>query len=302
MGVKNMVFATEEVVGKKCIITAALAGAATFKDQNENVPYTTDEMIQEAVECYEAGASIVHIHARDPESGFPSTDLEIWEEIQEGIRSECDVLINFSTAIGMGAEKEERIQHIKELNPDMASLNTNSMNFAMANWKTGDIQIDYIFENEFDMVEEFALTMKEEGVKPELECYDLSGFSNVFLLDKKDVFEKPLHFQFVFGVAGGAAFNPHNMLAFRNHVPENATWSTCGVGPNEFPLAMMTAAMGGNIRVGLEDNINIRPGEKASGNAELVEKAVDIASQVGREPATIDETIEMLSLDELENR
>lgn len=292
-----MVFVVEEVEDKKCIFTAALAGAATFKNQNENVPYTPEEFVQEAVESYEAGASIVHIHARDPESGIPTTDLEIWEEIQEGIRSECDVLINFSTAIGGSAEGDERIQHIKELDPDLASLNTNSMNFAMANWKTGEIENDNVFENKFGMIEKFAKTMRENGVKPEIECYELSGFSNVFLLDKKDIFEKPLHFQFVFGVAGGAEFNPHNFLAFKNAVPRNATWSACGVGPNEFPLAMMTAATGGHIRVGLEDNINIRKGEKANGNAELVEKAVDIAGKIGREPATVEETKEILNLD-----
>lgn len=297
-----MVFVTDEVVGKKCIITAAMSGAATFKDQNENVPYTPEEFVEEAIKCEEAGASIVHIHARDPESGWPSTELDIWEEILNGIRDETDLIVNFSTAIGMGAEKEERIQHIKNLDPDMASLNTNSMNFGMANWKTGEIEIDYIFENEFEMIEEFAKVMREEGVKPELECYDLSGFSNVFLLDKKDIFEKPLHFQFVFGVAGGAAFNPHNFLAFKNHLPENATWSTCGVGPNEFPLAMMTAAAGGHIRVGLEDNINIRPGEKADGNYELVEKAVSIAEKAGRGPATPEEAKEILKIEELENR
>lgn len=297
-----MVFVKEEVIGKKCVFTAALSGAATFKSQNENVPYTPEEFVQEAVECAEAGASIVHIHARDPESGWPTTDIEIWEEILEGIRSECDVLVNFSTAIGMGVEKEKRIQHIEELDPDIASLNTNSMNFGLANWKTGEIEIDYIFENEFDMIEEFAKTMRGRGVKPELECYALSGFSNISLLDKRDIFEKPLHYQFVFGVAGGAEFNPHNLLAFKNSVPDDATWSACAVGPNEFPLVMMTAAMGGHIRVGLEDNINIRNGEKASGNAELVEKAVEIASMVDREPASVEETIEILSLDELENR
>ncbi len=289
-------------MGKKCIFTAALAGAATFKSQNENVPYTPGEFVREAVECYEAGASIVHIHARDSETGFPTIDVEIWEDILEGIRRECDVLVNFSTAIGMGVEEEDRIRHIEELGPDLASLNTNSMNFGMANWDTGEIEIDYVFENDFDLIEKFTHTMRENGIKPELECYDLSGFSNIALLDKKDIFEKPLHYQFVFGVAGGAGFNPHNLLAFRDSVPRDATWSACGVGPNEFPLVMMTAAMGGHIRVGLEDNVNIRDGEKASGNAELVKKAVSIAEKVDREPATVEETIEILNLDKLENR
>jgi 3-keto-5-aminohexanoate cleavage enzyme len=279
----------------KVVITAALAGAATMKEQNPAVPYMPEEFIEESVKCYEAGAAIVHIHARKP-TGWATSDLKILGEIVHGIRKECDILINLSTAVGITQTDEERIHHIPEFKPEMASLNTNSMNFALANWKTGEILFDWIFKNPFELIIKFAKIMRENGVKPELEVYDIGHVNNTLLLDKQGIFEHPLHYNFVFGVAGGIPFTPENLIRFRQSIPQDASWMVCGVGPAQFPAAAMATIMGGHIRVGLEDNIHISKGVLAKGSYEQVEKAVKIAALHDRKPATVDEAREIFHL------
>ncbi|MCG2796533.1 MAG: 3-keto-5-aminohexanoate cleavage protein [Actinomycetia bacterium] len=280
----------------KVIITAALAGAATMRNQNPNVPYTRDEFVTEAVKCYENGASIVHIHARDPEHGFATADLEILGGIVEGIRKECPICINLSTAIGIGAGEDERIAVVEEFKPEMASLNTATMNFAVGDWKEHKVIFEMVFQNTFGMLVRYAEAMKAAGTKPELEIYDMGGLYNVLFVRPQGVFEEPLHFQFVWGVLGGMPFSTRNFAMFLDTIPEDATWSTCGVGPAQFAGAMHSAPQGGHIRVGLEDNIWISKGKLAEGSWEQVKKAAEIARLADREVATPDETREMLNL------
>ncbi len=186
----------------KCVITAALAGAGTFKQNNPAVPYGVDECIEEAVRSSEAGAAVVHIHART-EEGMPTEDPEVLGPIVEGIRSRCPVLINLSTAVGMGKTPEQRISVVKNFKPDIASFNTGTMNFAIANRNTGDVLYEMTFENTFEMMKLFNDEMKKAGTKPELEVYAMAHVDNVKLLQKQGIFDEPFHFQFVFGVAGG---------------------------------------------------------------------------------------------------
>lgn len=280
----------------KCIITAALAGAATMKTQNPNVPYTKDEFVSEAVKCYEAGASIVHIHARDPENGIPTADLDILGGIVEGIRAECPIVINLSTAIGIGATEDARISVVENFKPEMASLNTATMNFAVGDWKEHKIMFEMIFQNTFAMLVRYATAMKEAGTKPELEIYDMGGLYNVLFVRPQDIFVEPLHFQFVWGVLGGMPFSTRNFGLFMESIPEDATWSSCGVGPAQFAGAMHAAVNGGHIRVGLEDNIWVSKGQLAEGSWEQVKKATEIVKLADREVATPDETREMLGL------
>ncbi|MFW6113994.1 MAG: 3-keto-5-aminohexanoate cleavage protein, partial [Actinomycetota bacterium] len=162
----------------KCIITAALSGAATMKNQNPAVPYTVEEFVEEAYRCYNAGCAIVHIHARDPETGLPTSSIETLTKIVKGIKEKCPIVINLSTAIGIGATPEERINVVKQIKPEMASLNTNSMNFALGDWKNFVVLGETVFTNTFDMLVSFAKEMKEVGTKPELEVYDLGGIYN----------------------------------------------------------------------------------------------------------------------------
>lgn len=280
----------------KVVITAALTGAATRKEQNPNVPYTKEEFIEDAVKCHENGAAIVHIHARDPKTGMPTSNLEIMGGIVNGIRERCPILINLSTAVGAGVPEKERIHHIPEFKPDLASLNTGTMNFAMADHRTGDILFDFVFENKFEMVRKFAKIMRENMVKPECEVYDIGHVHNVLLLQNKKILDEPIHFNFVFGVAGGIRFRMDYLVAFVNSVPAGSTWCVCGVGPNSFQANMAAIVMGGHLRVGLEDNLYIRGKELAKGSWEQVAKVAAMARMLDREPATPDEAREILHL------
>lgn len=275
-------------MSNKIVVSCAMAGAATRKEQNPSVPYGADEMIDECCKAYEAGAAVVHIHARTKE-GLPTEDPELIGKIVEGIRSRVPVLINLSTAVGVAKTPEQRISVVKNFKPDLASLNTGSMNFAMVDWHTGNIVFDYIFDNTFTTIKMFNEEMKKAKTKPELEVYDIGHVYNVLLLRKQGVFEEPLHFQFVFGVAGGIGLTPTSFAHFLEVIPEDATWSVCGVGPNSFKAGFMSAVNGGHIRVGLEDNIYISGKTLAKDNAELVKKAVEIAKLADRELATPEE-------------
>ncbi|HOB87318.1 MAG TPA: 3-keto-5-aminohexanoate cleavage protein [Bacillota bacterium] len=286
-----------ELLRKKVVITAALSGAATFKHQNEAVPYTPEEFAEESYKCWKAGASIVHIHVRDPETGMPTEDLNLIRPTINAIRERCpELIINMSSAIRQMLTPEQRITPIKEMKPEMASLNTNSMNFALADYQTGEIGMEILFENTFQMLNDFALIMRENKVKPELEIYDLGGLYNVLLINKRKIIDEPMHFQFVFGVAGGVPFSPANLARMYELLPEGSTWSVCGVGPNQISAALSALAYGGHIRVGLEDNIRMPDRRLAKGSYEQVEWAVKLCEMCGREVATPAEARELLNL------
>lgn len=280
---------------EKCVVTAALAGAGTFKNQNPAVPYGIDECIEEAVRSYEAGAAVVHIHART-EDGMPTEEPEILGPIVEGIRSRCPVLINLSTAVGAFKTAEQRISVVQNFKPDLASFNTGTMNFAMANRNTGEVLFEITFENTFEMMKRFNEEMKKAGTRPEMEVYCMAHVDNVLLLRKQGIFDEPLHFQFVFGVAGGVRLSPMSFSHFLALIPEGSSWSVCGVGLDSFRSCFMAAANGGHVRVGLEDNLYISGKELAGGNAALVEKAVRIVRLADREPASPEEARELFGL------
>ena len=280
---------------EKCVISCALAGAGTFKNQNPAVPYGVDECIEEAVKSYEAGAAVVHIHART-EDGWPTEDPEFLIPIVEGIRSRCPVLINLSTAVGANKTAEQRISVVQNCKPDLASFNTGTMNFALANRSTGDVLMEITFENTFEMMKMFNEEMKKVGTKPEMEVYCMGHVDNVMLLRKQGIFEEPLHFQFVFGVAGGVRLSPMAFAHFLHLMPEDSSWSVCGVGRDSFRSNFMAVVNGGHIRVGLEDNLYIHGKTQAKGNYELVEKAVEIVKLADREPATPEEARQLFNL------
>lgn len=279
----------------KCVITAALSGAFTFKQQNPAVPYGVDECIDEAVKAYEAGAAVVHIHARTDDGG-PTEDPEIIGPIMEGIRSRCPVLINLSTAVGVHKTPEQRISVVQNFKPDIASFNTGTMNFAAANRNTGEIVAEVNFENSFAMMKMFAAEMNKAGTKPELEVYCMAHVDNVMLIAKQGIFKEPLHFQFVFGVAGGVRLTPDSFAHFLRMIPEGSSWSVCGVGLDSFRSNFMAVVNGGHIRVGLEDNVYVSGKTLAKGNFEQVEKAVQIVRLADREVATPQEAKEIFNL------
>jgi len=281
---------SDKDLSNKLVISAALAGAVTTKTNNPNVPYTAEEFGDEAKKCYDAGAAIVHIHARDPEKGNPVHDLDLIRAVVENIKSKApDIIINLSSAISAIATPKQRIAPVQTFKPPIASLNTNSMNFSVGDFKAGKVIMGNtnIFQNDFRTIEKFAKEMKKVGTKPEMEIYDYGGMYNMLFLNKQEtLFEQPLHFQLVFGVLGGIPFSPNNLGQLLGLMPEGSTWSVCGVAKNQFQAGLSAAAWGGHIRVGLEDNTRVISGELAKGSWEQVEWAAKVAKLAGREVAT----------------
>jgi 3-keto-5-aminohexanoate cleavage enzyme len=276
-------------MSKPVIITAALSGAATMKNQNPSVPYTPAEFAEEAYKCWKAGAAMVHIHARE-DGGMATHEHVRIKATYDAIKSKCpDVIVCLTSAVGMGKTAEQRLSQIIAIKPEVASLNTNSMNFGIVDRKTGKVFIDYVFENTFTMIQDFGKAMEENGVKPEIECYDMGGLDNALLIGKQGMFTDPMNFNFVWGVAGGQAFRTESFIAMMNALPAKANFTTCGVGTDQFPCIMQSCILGGHMRVGLEDNIKVPNGELAKGSYEQVEVAVAIANNLGRPVATTDE-------------
>ena len=288
---------SEDNPENKLVITAALAGSFPSKQNNPNVPYTPEEFGDEAKRCYDAGAAIVHIHTRDPETGYPTHDLDLIKAILKNIKSKApDLIINITTSIG---EDDQRIIPIQTYKPLFASLNTASMNYAVGNFKTGKVLwgAGNIFANTFETILEFAKEMKKAGIKPEIEIYDLGGLYNILFLNKQEgVFTHPLHFQFVWGVLGGIPFTPKNFLLLLDLILPGATWSVCGVAKQQFQAGLCAVAMGGHIRVGLEDNIRVITGELAKGSYEQVAWAKRVAEDAGRDIAQGEEARKIFHL------
>ena len=284
------------VSSNKVIITAALSGAATMRHQNPHVPYTAEEFAEEAAKCYEAGAAMVHVHARS-DDGMATHEIPRIQATYDAIKDKTpDLIVNLSSAVGMAKTSEQRIAQIIEVKPEMASLNTNTMNFGMIDRKTGRIFIDYVFENTFTMLQDFGKAMEENGVKPEIEIYDIGGFDNFMLIDKQGIFSKPYNFNFVWGVAGGQAFRADSFIVLKNALPPESNFTTCGVGTDEFPAITQSCLLGGHMRVGLEDNIRLPNGVLARGSWELVQWAARIAECLGRQPATPREARQIMGL------
>jgi 3-keto-5-aminohexanoate cleavage enzyme len=283
-------------MNQKVIITAALAGAASFKENNPAVPYSPEEFAEEAYKAHQAGAAMVHVHARR-DDGFPTHEIDRIQATYDAIRAKSpDLIVNLSSAVGHGATPEQRIAQIVAVRPEMASLNTNTMNFSIINRKTGQIVFDGVFENTFTMLQDFGQAMEENKVKPEVECYDMGGLDNFLLIARQGFFSDPVNINFVWGVAGGQRFRPDAFLAMYHALPPGANFTTCGVGKDQFPCNMQSCLVGGHMRVGLEDNVRMPNGDLAKGSYEQVEWAVKVADAMGREPATPEEAREIMGL------
>ena len=274
---------------RKVIITCALVGSATRKNQNPNTPYSPKELAESAHLAYKAGAAMVHVHSIE-DDGTNSTNKERIKASHDEVKMKTpELIVNMTSALGMGASPAQRLEQLLYVKPEMSSLNMATMNFAGINRKTGEVLVDYTFDNPLNMVADFVKNMKELGVKPELEVYNTGGIDNFHFLAGSGNFTDPVNFNFVFGVCGGAAFRPAGLLAMKDSLPEGANFTACGVGTDEWPAITQSILSGGHVRVGLEDNIRMQNGELAKGNYELVEQAVKIIELLGCEVATPDE-------------
>lgn len=277
----------KEFMGRKVIITAAVTGSRPTKEMNPAVPYSPKEIIEAAVECYKAGAAIVHVHVRDPRSGKPDFKIELFKEVLEGIRERCDMLINLTTS-GLFLSGEDvisqRLQPIF-LKPELCSLDIGSMNF-----------FDRAFINPPEWAEVAAKVMQQNKVKPELEVFDVGHIYQANHLIEQGWIDEPPYFQLCMGTRWGIEASAENLLFMKNKLPPNALWSVLGVGKNQLPMITMGILLGGNIRVGFEDNLYLKRGVLASSNAEIVEMAVDLVHRLGHEIATPEEARRILGI------
>lgn len=298
---------------QKVIVTCAITGSDTFPSQTPYLPITPDEIAESAFEAYKAGAAIVHIHVRDPETGIPTSDLDIWGETLSKIKQKCDVVIAPTT--GGGGTPDERIATVKKYQPEMCSYNLESINYGVfpllkyeeIQWKDWERKKileskDDVYVNTFEMIEHFGKVMKRSNTKPECELFSLNGLYTLRFMTRQGWINPPLHMQFVLGVLGGTGCYPQEMLhmqteAIRIFGEENFTWSAAGVGfPGQFKIAALSMMHGGHIRVGMEDNIRIRSDKLAKSNAELVKQAIYFADVFYREPATPADARKILGL------
>jgi 3-keto-5-aminohexanoate cleavage enzyme len=277
------------------VVSAALTGALTTRDQCPAIPYTPEEIAEEAAAAREAGAAVAHIHARTPE-GAPTFDTDVYQEIHDAVRERTDILLNFSTG-ALDTPVDERAEYVREVQPDVAALNMGSMNYAKYSERSESFVFDMVFENSFAEIRELLETMNEAGVRPELECFDTGHVGNARPLVQEGVLESPLQFSLIMGVLGGIPATVENLAHQVRQLPADATWQVIGISRDQWPLVAAALSMGGNVRVGLEDNFYLPDGEMADSNADLVAAAVDLARQVGREPATPAEARDVLSLE-----
>ena len=266
------------------MITAAIVGAELTRDQQPNLPTSPQEIISAAVECYEAGAAITHIHVRDAD-GNPTQDTGIFREVVEGIRACCDVITQVSTGGAVWMSADERLQSI-ECRPDMATLTTGTVNFG-----------DSVFVNNRGLVETFARRLRDYGIVPEIEIFDAGMLDEAMRLLDMGLITEPLQFDFVMGVPGGIGADPAHLVHLVQSLPPGGTWSVAGIGRHQLTLGTIALAMGGNVRVGFEDNIYYRKGQLAKTNADLVARIVRIAQELDRPVATPSQAREMLHLD-----
>ncbi len=268
------------------IITAAINGAEVTRADNPNLPLTPAEVGEEAARCEAAGASIVHIHGRLPD-GTPTQDVDTFRSYFEAIRERTRLVVQFSTggAIGMGVE--ERVEALS-LQPEMATVTTGTVNFG-----------DGVFENPEPMIREIAARLQQFRITPEIEVFEAGMLDTAIRLSAEGVLRDKLHVDFVLGVPGAMSASVRHLEYLVSCLPEGWTWCVAGIGRHEFPLAQRALEMGGHVRVGLEDNLYLSKGVLAPGSYALVERVVEMARALGREPSNPAETRKILSLGEI---
>lgn len=282
-------------MAKKIIISASLTGVLAGRDQCPYIPYTPEEIAQEGKRAVDAGASILHIHARN-DDGTPAYDIETYRRIMEEVKKLTPkVMINFSTG-AIGISREERIHHITALKPDIAALNMGSMNYGIYSKKAKQFYHDFVFANPFKDIQFYLEKMKEAGTRAEMEVFDNGHINNARPLIDMGLLEKPYNFSFVMGVLGGIPHSTENILHQSRSVPEGSQWQVIGIGRKQWASMAAAITLNGNIRAGLEDNFYLPDGEMAKSNGELIEAAAGMVRMLGREVATIEEAREMLDI------
>ena len=298
----------------KAIVTCAVTGAIHVPTMSPHLPITPDEIVDEAVAAAEAGASIVHVHVRDPDTGEPTSDLELFRGVAERIKERSDVVVQPTTGGAPTMSVDERTAVVPELEPEMASCNMGSINFGLYpildafdefeyEWETEYLEgtRDLIFPNTFGALEQILPMFEEHGTKPELECYDVGHLHNAKHFVDRGLVETPVHIQFVMGIHGGISADhdhlQHMVQTAERLFGDDFSFSVIGAGRMQMRLGSTAVSIGGHARVGLEDSLYIRKGQLAESNAEQVEKMVDLIGELtGRDIATPEDVRSFLDL------
>ena len=267
----------------KLIITVAPVGAEVTRAQTPHIPISPEEIAAEARRAWDAGASIVHVHGRNPD-GSATQSATVFGDIIARVRAQTDLIVQVSTGGATGMTAEERLQPL-ECSPEMATLTLGTLNFGST-----------IFENPLPLVERFAREIGARKIKPELEIFDTGMLATAEKLVADELIRAPLHHDFVMGVPGGIAATPANLQHLSSSIPRGSTWTVAAMGRHQVRMAALAIVMGGHVRVGFEDNIYYAKGELATSNAQLVERVVRIAREVGREVATPAEARALLGI------
>jgi 3-keto-5-aminohexanoate cleavage enzyme len=266
-----------------CIISVAITGSGTTPAQNPNLPCSAEQIATSAIESWNAGAAIAHIHVREAD-GTPVHNMEYYDEIIQRVQGETDMVLNLTTGGALGMSQEDRMETLT-FRPELASFDAGSMNFG-----------EHVFLNPPDFLRELARRFTQYNVMPELECFDQGMIGNCMRLIDEGLLKPPFWWQFVLGVAGGAPATPKTLMHLVEHLPEGSQWSAIGLGRGQLPMNVMAVILGGHIRTGMEDNVYYRRGVLAESNAQLVERAARITREMGREVASPDDARKLLGL------
>lgn len=282
----------------KVVVTCALTGVLANRKQCPGIPYTPEEIAEEARRAYEAGASVVHIHARN-DDGSPTFEPKVFAQIKDEIRKRCPIILNFSTGTILDDVSLQKA-YLKESKPEIGALNMGSMNYAKYSKSKKQFVFDMIFPNPYQKIISLLTTMNEAGVKPELECFDAGHTAGIAPLLDMGVLKPPYQFSFIVDVLGGIPATVESLQLQTKIMPPGSHWEVIGISHCHWRMLGTALVLGGNIRTGLEDHLYLPNGEMASSNGALVEVAVRMTRDVGREPATVEEARRMLHLHETE--
>lgn len=298
----------------KAIFTCALTGGIHTPSMSPYLPITPEQLAEHAILAYEAGAAVAHVHVRNPETGQPSADTELFRKVLTQVKSKCDIILCPTTGGGLGMTPEQRVAVVSTFKPEMASFNMGSMNFAIFPlldkmkefkfpWEKQYLELseDAIFPNTFKSMRTFLNIFYENETKPELEVYDAGMINNIAFLIQRGLMKTPVYIQFVLGILGGMAATAENLVflyesACKYIGEKNFVWSVCAAGRFQMPMCTHALLMGANARVGMEDALSVGRGVPAKNNAALVEKIMRIAREFDIEPATPSEARKILGL------
>ena len=301
----------------KIIITAAVTGATHTPSLSPYFPSTPEQIIEDAVKAHEAGAAVVHVHARDPKDCTPTPDINIMREIVSSIKRQCNAVVCITTGGAVWMSSEQRLAPAVELKPELASCNAGSVNFVFSDLasKIKDPRFDWeipylkrtnelVFTNTFTGLEYYLNTMNEHAIRPEFEVYDVGMVNNIAYFKEKGLVREPVYLQFVMGILGGIPATVDNLVYLVKTAREQIgdfVWSCAAAGKAQFPLVTAALTMGGTARVGLEDNLYLLPGVLAKSSGEQVIQIKEIAKRLGLEIADADEARQILALKGSEN-